>query len=44
MDEADGLAARTVKTLLADGIDALTLPSSMEALDALEASQRIDCW
>ena len=42
LDEADGLAARTVETLLAEGIDALILPSSMVALDALEASQRIE--
>jgi hypothetical protein len=41
LDDAD-LTERTVETLLADGIDALTLPSSMVALDALEASQRIE--
>jgi hypothetical protein len=42
LDEADGLAARTVEALLADGVDALTLASSMVALDALEASQKIE--
>jgi hypothetical protein len=42
LDGADGLAQRTVETLLADGIDALALPSFMVALDALEASQRIE--
>jgi hypothetical protein len=42
LDEADGLAQRTVETLLAEGIDTLALPSSMVALDALEASQRIE--
>jgi hypothetical protein len=42
LGEADGLAQRTVETLLADGIDAVALPNSMAALDALEASRKIE--
>jgi hypothetical protein len=37
LDDA-GFAVRTAETLRASGIDALVLPSSLTALDALEAS------
>ena len=37
LDDA-GFAVRTVETLLAGGIDAIALPNSLTALDALDAS------
>jgi hypothetical protein len=41
LDDA-GFAVRTVETLLAGGIDALVLPNSIAALDALEASAKLE--